>query len=156
MNINATLIGQSISFFVFIWFCMKYVWPPLMNALETRKKSIADGLAAADRGRHEHELAERKAIEILREAKDEASSIINLAQKRANEIIEESKNQARVEGDQLLQAANAEIGQEVHRAREQLRGEIAAIAVAGATKVLGREINQEAHNELFDDLIAQL
>ncbi len=156
MNINATLIGQAITFFVFVWFCMKYVWPPIMSALEERKKVIADGLAAAERGRHEHELAEQRAKEILRETKDEASNIIAQAQKRASEIVEEAKVQAREEGDRLVTAANAEIEQEVNRAKEQLRGQVVSIAVAGASRVLKREIDSEAHNELLDDLVSQI
>jgi F-type H+-transporting ATPase subunit b len=156
MNINATLIGQSIAFFGFVWFCMKYVWPPLTAALDARKKTIADGLAAADRGRHEHELAERRAAEILRESKEEAANIIAQAQKRATEVIDESKGQARAEGERLLAAANAEIEQEINRAKEQLREEVVAISIAGATRILGREVNAEAQNELLEDLVAQI
>jgi F-type H+-transporting ATPase subunit b len=156
MNINATLIGQAITFFVFVWFCMKFVWPPIMNALEARKKTIADGLAAAERGRHEHDLAEQRAKEVIREAKDEASNIIAQAQKRASEIVEESKLQAREEGARLVSAANAEIDQEVNRAKEVLRGQVVSIAVAGASRVLKREIDSEAHNELLNDLVSQI
>jgi F-type H+-transporting ATPase subunit b len=156
MNINATLIGQAITFFVFVWFCMKFVWPPIMSALEARKKTIADGLAAAERGKHEHDLAEQRAKEVLREAKDEASNIIAQAQKRASEIVEESKVQAREEGARLVSAANAEIDQEVNRAKEVLRGQVVSIAVAGASRVLKREIDSEAHNELLDDLVSQI
>lgn len=156
MNINATLIGQSIAFFVFVWFVMKYVWPPVMHALDERKKKIADGLAAAERGKHEHELAEKHAKEVLKEAKQQAAEIIAQAQKRGTEIVEEAKEQARTEGDRLKAAAGAEIEQEINRAREQLRGQVVNLAVAGAGKVLHREIDAKAHDDLLKDLVAQL
>ena len=117
MNFNATLIGQSITFIVFVWFCMKFIWPPVMHALEDRKKKIADGLAAAEHGKHEQELAEERAKEILREAKDQAGEIISRADKRAAEIVEEAKGDAREEGARLLTAARAEIEQEPLDAR---------------------------------------
>ncbi len=156
MNINATLLGQAIAFFVFVWFCMKFVWPPIIAALEERKKKIADGLAAAERGKHEQELAEQRAAEVIAQAKQEAAAIINQAQKRANEIVDESKSTARVEGERIVAAANAEIEQEVNRAREQLRGQVVSIAVAGAGKVLKREIDAKAHDELLNDLVTQI
>jgi F-type H+-transporting ATPase subunit b len=156
MNINATLIGQSIAFFAFVWFCMQYVWPPIMQALEERKKRIADGLAAADRGKHEQVLAEQRAKEILHKAKEEAAAIISQAQKRASEIVDEAKEGARSEGDRLLAAANAEIGQEVNRAREQLRSQIVTISVAGAARILGREINDKDQDQLINDLVARI
>mgnify|MGYP000025297851 CR=1 FL=1 len=156
MNFNATLIGQSITFIVFVWFCMKFIWPPVMHALEERKKKIADGLAAAEHGRHEQELAEERAKEILREAKDQAGEIISRADKRAAEIIEEAKGDAREEGSRLLTAARAEIDQEVNRAREALRGKVVSIALAGAGKVLEREVDESAHGELLDKLAAEI
>ena len=156
MNINLTLIGQSITFVVFVWFCMKYVWPPIMNALEERKKKIADGLAAAERGAHEKELAEKRAAETLHDAKNQAQEIINQANKRANEIVEEAKNTARAEGDRIIAAANAEIEQEVNRAREHLRGQVAMLVVSGAEKVLKKEIDAKANETLLQDLVAQL
>jgi F-type H+-transporting ATPase subunit b len=156
MNINATLIGQSIAFFVFVWFCMKYVWPPLMSALEARKAKIADGLSAAERGKHEQELAQQKATEVIKEAKGEAANIIAQAQKRASEIVEEAKDNARVEGERLVAAANAEIDQEVNRAKEQLRGQVVTLAVAGAGRVLNREIDAAGHEQLLDDLVSQI
>ena len=127
MNINMTLIGQSITFAIFVWFCMKFVWPPIVGALEARKKQIADGLAAADRGKHELELAAKRASETLHEAKVKASEIIAQADKRASQIVDEAKNAARVEGERMITAAKAEIEQETHRARETLRGEVAAL-----------------------------
>lgn len=156
MNINATLIGQSISFIFFVWFTMKFVWPPIMSALEERKKKIADGLAAAERGKHEQALAEQRATEVIAEAKQEASNIIAQAQKRANEIVEEAKETARAEGDRIVASANAEIEQEVNRAKESLRGQVVSIAVAGAGKVLKREIDAKAHDDLLQDLVSQI
>ena len=156
MNINMTLIGQTITFVVFVWFCMKFVWPPIMHALAERKEKIADGLAAAERGAHEKELAEKRAAEILLEAKQQAQEIINQAQKRANEIVEESKDNARGEAERIVAAANAEIEQEVNRAREQLRGQVVSLAVAGAGKVLKKEIDEKANEQLLQDLVAQL
>ncbi len=156
MNINATLFGQAISFAFFVWFCMKFVWPPIMAALEERKKKIADGLAAAERGVKEQVLAEERAKELLGEAKQEAAGIIAQAQKRASEIVDEAKETARTEGERIVAAANAEIEQEINRAKEQLRGQVASIAVAGAGKVLGREIDDKAHDSLLKDLVAQI
>ena len=156
MNINLTLIGQSLTFIVFVWFCMKFVWPPIMNALEERKKKIADGLAAAERGAHEQELAEKRAAEVLHEAKQQAQDILAQAQKRASEIVEEAKTNAREEGERIITAANAEIEQEANRAREELRGQVASLAVAGASKVLKREVDAAANEDLLKDLVAQL
>jgi len=141
---------------VFVWFCMKFVWPPIMNALHERKKQIADGLAAAERGMHEKELAEKRATETLHEAKNQSQDIINQAQKRANEIVEEGKSIARVEGERIVAAANAEIEQEINRAREFLRGQVVSLAVSGAEKVLKKEIDQKANEVLLQDLVAQL
>ena len=156
MNINLTLIGQSITFAVFVWFCMKFVWPLLTNALHERKTKIADGLAAAERGVHEQELAEKRAAEKLHEAKEQASSIIAKAEKRASEIVDESKNEAREEGERLLAAAKAEIDQEVQRAKESLRTELGAIVISGAEKVLEREVDAAAHDDMIKKLAAQI
>lgn len=156
MNINATLIGQFIAFFVFVWFVMKFVWPPLLNALNERKNTIADGLAAAERGKHQQELAEKHAAEVIHEAKQQAAEIISRAEKRASEIIEEAKDTARTEGERLVTAANAEIAQEVTRAKEQLRGQVVSISVAAATRILKREINEQSQDELIKDLVAQI
>ncbi len=156
MNINLTLFGQTIAFIVFVWFCMKYVWPPIMNALNERKQKIADGLAAAERGVHEQELAQKRAAEQLAEAKQQAQEIIAQAQKRANEIVDEAKENARAEGERILNAARAEIDQAVNQAREQLRDEVVQLAVAGASRVLKREIDAKANADLLEDLVAQL
>lgn len=156
MNINATLIGQSIAFFLFVWFCLKFIWPPLINALNERKKAIADGLAAAERGQHEQELAKKRAGEVLHEAKQQASEIIGRAEKRASEIVEEAKTDAKQEGGRILTAAQAEIDQQVHRAREALRSQVVGIALAGAEKVLEREIDANTHDDLLNKLVAEI
>lgn len=156
MNINLTLFGQMAAFVVFVWFCMKYVWPPILAAMQARAEKIADGLAAADRANHDLELAKEKAVERLKEAKTEAAGIVDSANKRANQIVEEAKLQARAEGERLKDAAQAEINQEVNRAREHLRGQVAALALAGAEKVLAAEIDMQRHSELVDKLAAEL
>ena len=156
MNINLTLIGQSITFAIFVWFCMKYVWPPIVNALEARRKQIADGLAAADRGKHELELAARKSTEALYEAKLKAVDIIAQAEKRAAQVIDEAKNDAKIEGDRQIAAAKAEIDQEIHRARESLRGQVAQLVMVGAEKVLRREIDAKAHGDLLEAIKNEL
>ena len=141
---------------MFIWFCYKYIWPPLVNALEERKKKIADGLAAAEHGKHEQELAEERAKEILRGAKDQAGEIITRSEKRAAEIVDEAKDDARAEGERLLTAARAEIDQEVNRAKEVLRSKVVSIAMAGAGKVLEREVDEATHAELLNRLAAEI
>ncbi|PWB51043.1 MAG: F0F1 ATP synthase subunit B [Nitrosomonadales bacterium] len=152
MNINATLLGQTIMFIMFVWFCMKFVWPPIMSALSERKKQIADGLAAGERGKHELELASRRATESMHEAKQKAAEVIAQAEKRASQIMEEAKNAAREEGDRLVAGAKAEIDQEVNRARETLRQQVADLAVAGAEKILRREVDAKAHAEILTAL----
>ena len=150
MNINLTLFGQMISFAVFVWFTMKYVWPPILHALAERKSKIAEGLAAAERGHREQELGQKRAKDILREAKQQASEIMSQAQQRAAEIVEESKAEARAEGERLISAAKAEIEQETNRAREELREKVAGLAVAAAGKILQKEIDAAAHKALID------
>ena len=156
MNINLTLIGQSITFALFVWFCMRFIWPPVMGALEARRKEIADGLAAAERGQHEQELAEKRAAKHIKEAKGQASDIITQAQKRAGEIVEEAKGDARIEAERIVTGANAEIEQEINRAREHLRQEVVSLAIAGAEKVLNREVDKEAHASTLTELATQL
>jgi len=150
MNINLTLIGQTITFAIFVWFCMKFIWPPIVLALETRRKQVADGLAAGDRGRHELELAAKRATESLHEAKMKAAEIIAHAEKRSAQIVDEAKNAAKIEGEHMLAAARAEMEQGVFRAREQLRGRVAELVVAGAEKVLRREVDASAHADLLE------
>ncbi len=156
MNITATLFGQTITFFLFVWFCMKLVWPPIMNALAERKKLIADGLAAGERGKHELELASKRAADNLRESKSSAAEVIAQAEKRAAQIVEEAKGVAKAEGDRLIVAAKAEIDQEATRARESLRESVAALAVAGAEKILRREVDAKAHADLLEAIKKEL
>lgn len=156
MNINLTLFGQMIAFVCFVLFCMKYVWPPILAAMAEREKKIAEGLAAADRASRDLEMAQEKAVERLKEAKHEAAGIIDAANKRGAQIVEEAKQTAGVEADRVKASAQAEIEQETNRAREQLRGQVAALALAGAEKVLGAEIDQKAHAALVDKLAAEL
>jgi F-type H+-transporting ATPase subunit b len=156
MNINATLIGQSIAFFVFVWFCMRYVWPPIVNALEERRQKIAEGLEAADRAQRDLGLAQNRAAEELRDAKRQGAEIIEMANKRANQIIDDAKQRAREEGERIAAGARAEIEMELQRAKEALRGQVAAIAIAGAEKILEASIDRAANEELVKKLAADL
>lgn len=156
MNINATMIGQMITFVIFVWFCMKFVWPPITSALAERKKKIADGLSAADRAEHDLELAQAKAVERLTEAKQQGAEIIEQANKRAAQLVDEAKDQAREEGARLVSAAQAEIEQDANRAREELRAQVAAVAIAGAEKVLSSTVDAEEHNAMLDKLASEL
>ncbi len=143
-------------FAMFVWFCMKFVWTPIVAGLEQRRKQIADGLAEAERGRLDLELAGKKAAEILREAKDKAGATIASGEARANQLIEEAKVQANQERERILNGAKAEVEQEVFRAKEQLRTQVSEIALAGAAKILGREIDAKAHGDLLDKLVAEI
>ncbi len=156
MNINLTLLGQMISFSIFIWFCMKYVWPPLINAMQERQKKIAEGLQEADRAAKDLELAQKKATDLLREAKEQAAQLIEQANKRANQLVEEAKDQARAEGDRLKTAAQADIEQEVQRAKEALRAQVAGLSLLGAEKILQSSVNQEAHGKMLEQLASEL
>ena len=156
MHINLTLIGQSISFLLFVWFCMTYVWPPIRNAMETRARQIADGLSAAERAHKDLQLAQDKASHQLKDAKVEAVSIIDQANRRAAQIVDEAKDKAREEGERIKVAAQAEIEQELNRAREQLRAQVGALVVAGASRILGRAVDANAHRDIVDKLAAEL
>lgn len=156
MSINATLIGQMITFALLVWFTMTYIWPPLFNSLEERKKKIADGLAAAEKGREDMDLAQKKAKGVLRDAKDQSSEIVSLAQKRANEIVEESKDNAKKEGDRLILAAKAQIEQEIQQTKENLRREVAALAVSAAEQILSAEIDKNKHQDLVNKISDKL
>lgn len=156
MNLNATLLGQFITFGIFVFVMVKFVWPPIMAAMRDRQQKIADGLAAAEKGVHDLEQAKQKATEINTSAREQAADIIGQANKRGTGIVEEAKAQARAEHDRIVDAAQAEIEQERGRVREALRAEIATIAVAGAGKILEREIDAKAHDELLEKLAAQL
>lgn len=156
MNINFTLIAQAIAFAVLIWFTVKFVWPPLLRVIETRQKEIADGLAAAQEGRSALEVAAKKSEITLNEAKQKATEIVGLAEKRASQIIEEAKLSAKVEGDRIVAGARAEIEQEVNRAKEGLRAQVSSLAVAGAERILRKEIDAKAHSDMLSKLAAEL
>lgn len=156
MNINFTLIAQAIAFAVLIWFTVKFVWPPLLTAIEARQKEIADGLAAAQEGKSALEVAAKKSETTLNEAKQKASEIIGQAEKRAAQIIDEAKGNAKAEGDRIIAGAKAEIDQEVNRAKEGLRAHVSTLAVAGAEKILRKEIDAKAHSEMLAKLAAEL
>ena len=156
MHINLTLIGQSITFLIFVWFCMKFVWPFIRNAMDARTQQIAEGLSAAERAHRDLELAKDKVSSQLKDAKVEAASIIEQANRRAAQIIDEAKDRAREEGDRIKVSAQAEIEQESNRAREQLRAQVGALAVAGASRILGRAIDENAHRDIVDQLAQEL
>ncbi|MFW5432392.1 MAG: F0F1 ATP synthase subunit B [Methylophilaceae bacterium] len=156
MNINFSLFAQAAVFFMLIWFTVKFIWPPLLNAIEKRQKEIADGLAAASEGRNALEAAAKKSEGTLTEAKQKASEIIGQAEKRANQIVEEAKGTAKSEGDRIIESARSEIDQEVNRAKEGLRAQVSSLAIAGAEKILRKEINAKAHSELLSKLAAEL
>ena len=151
-----TLIGQSIAMIVFVWFCMKFIWPPIMAAIEERQTEIADGLAAAEKGQQSLDKANTEAEGIIEEARKQATSILDQANARANEIVAEGKAEGVKERERQLAAATAEVEQETNRAREELRGQVSAIAVASAEKILQREIDQKAHEDILSKLAAEL
>ena len=152
MNITLTLIAQALAFALFIWFMVKFIWPPLMRAIEQRQKQIADGLAAGDQGRRDLEAAGRRAHEELEKARERVGEIIGSAEKRDAQMLEEAKAAARAEAERILAAAKADIDQQVARAKEMLREQVAALAVSGAEKILRREVNPETHAELLGRL----
>ena len=156
MNINLTLFGQMVTFAFFVWFCMKFVWPVILQAMEERQQKIAEGLDAADRAVRDLDEAQSKVSDQLKEAKQEAAGIIDQANKRANQIVEEAKQQAVAEGERLKAAAQAEIEQEINRAKEELRATVAGLALAGAEKVLEASIDEKSNRALVDKLAAQL
>lgn len=156
MDITLTIFGQSIAFFFFWWFCAKYVWPLFMNIMNERRQKIADGLEAAARAQKDLELAQAKSTDRLKEAKVQAAALIDQANKRAAQIVDEAKDQAREEGKRIIAGANAEIEQEVNRAKEALRTQVSAIAIAGAEKILERTIDKAANEEMLNKLAAEL
>jgi F-type H+-transporting ATPase subunit b len=156
VNINATLIGQMLSFALLVWFTMKFIWPPLTKALAARQQRIADGLDAAERGKQELSLAQKKATDILHEAHADAADVLAQTARRATEIIEQSKEEARAEGERQIAAARVEIEQMTHHAREQLRAETSAAAIAVAGKILEREIDAKTHQKLLNELVGQI
>lgn len=156
MEINATLIGQLITFAILVWFTMKYVWPPITKAMVEREKKIATGLEFAERSKRELENAEHKALSIMRDAKREASNLIEQAHKRSAQVIDEAKENARQEGSRLIDHAKSEIAREVTQAKEVLRKQLASLAVAGAEKIIQRNLDASAQAGLLDELAAEI
>jgi len=149
VNLNATLFAQLVVFFILAWFTMQFVWPPIVKALDERAKKIADGLAAAERGKHDLELATKRSADALREGKEKAADLLAQAEKRAAQIIEEAKIAAKVEADRIVAAGKVEADQEVVRAKEHLREQVSALVVSGAEKILRREIDAKAHADIL-------
>jgi F-type H+-transporting ATPase subunit b len=156
VNFNATLIGQTIAMIVFVWFCMKFIWPVIINAIEARQTEIADGLAAAEKGKASLAEAESEASKILGAVREQAKGILDQAQIRAGEIVEAARGEGEAEKKRLLAGGAAELEVERNRARDELRGQVAAIAMAGAEQILAREIKPETHRELLDALAGKL
>jgi len=156
MNINATLLGQAIAFAVFVWFCMKYVWPPLLAAIEDRQKKIADGLTQAERAGKDLELAQAKATEKLKEAKAQAAVIIEQANKRRAQIIEKARSEGETERQKIITQGETEVEAELNRAREELRQQVSKLAIAGAEKIIKRSIDKEANSDIIDKLVTEL
>ena len=156
MNINATLLGQAIAFAVFVWFCMKYVWPPLLGAIEERQKKIADGLTQAERAGKDLELAQAKSTDKLKEAKAQAAEIVEQANKRRAQIVEEAKTEGETERQKIITQGEAEVEAERNRAREELRQQVSNLAIAGAEKIIKRSIDKEANSDIIDKLVAEL
>ena len=156
MNLNLTLVAQAISFTVFIWLTVKFIWPHMLRAIEARQKQVADGLAAAEQGKRSLELSARQADESISQARSRAAEVLAQAEKRAAQMVEEARTAAKEEGNREKAAAKAEIEQQVTRAREQLRDQVASLAVAGAEKILRREVDAKAHGDLLDSIKRQL
>ncbi len=156
MNFNFTLIGQLLAFILFVWFCMRYVWPPMLQILEEREKEVADGLEAASRGRRELEEANIQREAIVEEAKKEAADLVGQAGQRANQMVEDAKSQAQEEADRIKASAKSDLEQAAKKAREEIRSEVSALVVAGAEKVLGSEIDQEKNAEIIEEISKEL
>ncbi len=154
MNLNLTLITQTVAMIVFVWFCMKFIWPPIVQALEQRRKNIADGIAAAQQASDELEQAKAKADKLIGEARAQAGEIVDQANRRAGQIVETARDEAESEKSRQVEAAKADIEQEINRARQQLAGQVATLAVTGAERLLEREIDAAAHRDLLDKLAA--
>lgn len=156
MNLNFTLVGQSITFFVFVWFCMKFVWPPISNALEERKKKIADGLAAGEKGQHDLELAKKRSVEVIKEGKEKAGELIHHAERQASEIVDGAKERARLEAERIIAGARSEIEQEANQTREELRKRLGELVVTAASKILEKEVDAKAHAALIENVAKEL
>jgi len=156
MSINATLLTQFIVFAFLVWFTMKFIWPPVNKAMRERQKRISDGLAAADRGERELEEATEKAEGLIKDARSQANEILSNAQRQSSDTVEQAREEARAEGERIVAAAREEVDQAVAQARAELRDEVGQLAVAGAERILKREIDTEAHNDIIDDLVAEI
>lgn len=156
MDINATIIGQFLTFGILIWFTMKYVWPPITKAIAEREKKIAAGLEAAERSKRELEMAEHKAFSIIREAKQQASQIIEQANLHSSQLVEEAKTQARQEGQRIVELAQGEITREVAQAKEALKTQLAMLAITGAEKIIQRRLDPAVHTDLLNELAAEI
>ena len=156
MNLNATILGQAIAFVLFVWFCMKYVWPPIMAAIEKRQKEISAGLSSAERAKKELDLAQSDATDQLKKAKAEAQVIIDQANKRKAQIVDEAKAEAEQERNKIVSQAKAEIDAERQRAREELRKQVGILAIAGAEKIIERSVDEAANSDIVDKLVAEL
>jgi len=156
VDINATIIGQSIAFIFFVVFCMKYVWPPINAAIEERQKKIDDGLAASERAEKDLQLAQEKAKEQIKQAKQDAAELIEQAKKRASQIVDEDTQRGREERDKIIAQGHIEIEAERNRVREELRGQVAALAIAGAEKIIQRQLDADAHNDIIEKLVSEL
>ena len=156
MNFNFTLIGQLLAFILFVWFCMRYVWPPMLQILEEREKEVADGLEAASRGKRELEEANTQRVAIVDEAKKEAADLVSQAGQRANQMVEDAKSQAQEEADRIKTSAKADLEQAAKKAREEIRSEVSALVVSGAEKILGSEIDKEKNAEIIEEISKEL
>ena len=156
MNITLTLFGQMAAFAIFTFLCMKYGWPPIITALRDRQTKIAEAVAEAERGHHERELAEEHAKKLIKEAKAEAAEILAAAQKQSNLLVEEAKTAAGTERERIIESGHAEVVQEVNRAKQQLREEVAGVALAGAERILQREVDSKTHKDVLDELVTQI
>ena len=156
MDINLTLLGQTIAMIVFVWFCMKFIWPPIMQAIEERQTQIADGLAAAEKGKQNLDKANAQSEEILTDARKQANTILEQANQRANKIVSEGKSDGVKEREKMLKSAKSEIKQQSNRARAELSGQVVSIALAGAEKLLQREFNEKDHDAILSKLAKKL
>ena len=156
MNINATLILQSIAMMIFVWFCMKFIWPPLLKAMDERRERIAEGRAASDKAEKELEAAKITVEEQIREARDKAGEIVDQANQRHTQIVDQAKDDAVAERNRQVTAAEADIVQAANQAREELRTTVASLAVLGASQILEKEVDADTHRELLDKLIREI
>jgi len=156
VNLNATLLGQTIAMVIFVWFCMKFIWPPIIKALETRRRNIADGLAAAEQGQEKLSQAQTEADQLVAEARKQAGGILDQANQRATQLVESGKQEGQTQRERQVAAAVGDIEQETNRAREALSGQVSGLVVAGAEQLLGREIDEKAHADLLEKLIAEI